>query len=101
MKARLMTADSRPPPNRSERRTGALNGPKSPRDPAAAGSFPPMRRREGLGVSLTPSTEKGSNGSNVDVLVAGGGGFIGGPLVGDLLAQGLSVRSVDIKPMSE
>ena len=37
----------------------------------------------------------------MDVLVAGGGGFIGGHLVGDLLAQGLSVRSVDIKPISE
>jgi len=39
--------------------------------------------------------------SSVDVLVAGGGGFIGGHLVGDLLAQGLSVRSVDVKPQSE
>ena len=38
---------------------------------------------------------------NVDVLVAGGGGFIGGHLVGNLLAQGLTVRSVDIKPLSE
>ncbi len=37
----------------------------------------------------------------MDVLVAGGGGFIGGHLVADLLAQGLSVRSVDIKPQSE
>ena len=36
-----------------------------------------------------------------DVLVAGGGGFIGGHLVGRLLHQGLSVRSVDVKPMSE
>ena len=38
---------------------------------------------------------------SVDVLVAGGGGFIGGHLVGDLLRQGLSVRSVDVKPLSE
>ena len=38
---------------------------------------------------------------SVDVLVAGGGGFIGGHLVGDLLRQGLSVRSVDIKPQAE
>ncbi|WP_310962199.1 NAD-dependent epimerase/dehydratase family protein [Nocardioides terrisoli] len=38
---------------------------------------------------------------SVDVLVAGGGGFIGGHLVGDLLGQGLSVRSVDVKPTSE
>ena len=37
----------------------------------------------------------------VDVLVAGGGGFIGGHLVADLLSQGLSVRSVDVKPQSE
>jgi GDP-D-mannose 3', 5'-epimerase len=44
---------------------------------------------------------KGSDVGNVDVLVAGGGGFIGGHLVGNLLAQGLSVRSVDVKPTSE
>jgi nucleoside-diphosphate-sugar epimerase len=37
----------------------------------------------------------------VDVLVAGGGGFIGGHLVADLLSQGRSVRSVDIKPLDE
>jgi len=39
--------------------------------------------------------------TDVDVLVAGGGGFIGGHLVGDLLGQGLSVRSVDVKPLEE
>ena len=39
--------------------------------------------------------------STVDVLVAGGGGFIGGHLVADLLRQGKSVRSVDVKPQSE
>ena len=38
---------------------------------------------------------------NVDVLVAGGGGFIGGHLVADLIKQGLTVRSVDIKPIDE
>lgn len=37
----------------------------------------------------------------VDVLVAGGGGFIGGHLVADLLAQGKTVRSVDVKPFEE
>ena len=36
------------------------------------------------------------------VLVAGGGGFIGGWLVGDLLKRGFTdVRSVDIKPVDE
>jgi GDP-D-mannose 3',5'-epimerase len=37
----------------------------------------------------------------VDVLVAGGGGFIGGHLVKDLLRQGLTVRAVDIKPFAD
>jgi nucleoside-diphosphate-sugar epimerase len=37
----------------------------------------------------------------VDVLVAGGGGFIGGHLVQDLLSHGLSVRSVDVKPLPD
>ncbi len=32
-------------------------------------------------------------------IVAGGGGFIGGHLVGSLLEQGYTVRSVDIKPL--
>jgi GDP-D-mannose 3',5'-epimerase len=36
-----------------------------------------------------------------NVLVAGGGGFIGGHLVGALLADGHDVRSVDVKPMEE
>jgi len=35
------------------------------------------------------------------VLVAGGGGFIGGHLVASLLEQGHEVRSVDVKPVSE
>jgi len=35
------------------------------------------------------------------VLVTGGGGFIGGHLVGDLLRQGREVRSVDCKPLGE
>lgn len=39
--------------------------------------------------------------SKVDVLVAGGGGFIGGHLVADLLSQGLTVRSADVKPLEE
>ena len=39
--------------------------------------------------------------SNELILVAGGGGFIGGHLVADLLSQGKRVRAVDAKPMSE
>jgi GDP-D-mannose 3',5'-epimerase len=35
------------------------------------------------------------------ILVAGGGGFIGGHLVGDLLASGAEVRSVDFKPVED
>ena len=36
------------------------------------------------------------------IVVAGGGGFIGGHLVGDLLARGFTkIRSVDIKPLNE
>ena len=34
-------------------------------------------------------------------IVCGGGGFIGGHLVGDLLKKGIAVRCVDIKPLSE
>ncbi|TWU28087.1 NAD-dependent epimerase/dehydratase family protein [Bythopirellula polymerisocia] len=39
--------------------------------------------------------------SKKPVLVAGGGGFIGGHLVARLLKDGHQVRSVDIKPMEE
>jgi len=35
------------------------------------------------------------------ILVAGGGGFIGGWLVKELLAQGNQVSAVDSKPLSE
>ena len=35
------------------------------------------------------------------ILVAGGGGFIGGWLVKELLSQGNQVSAVDVKPMSE
>jgi GDP-D-mannose 3',5'-epimerase len=38
---------------------------------------------------------------DVDVLVTGAGGFIGGHLVASLLEQGKSVRAVDVKPLSE
>ena len=39
--------------------------------------------------------------SNELILVAGGGGFIGGHLVADLRSQGKRVRAVDAKPFSE
>lgn len=35
------------------------------------------------------------------IVVGGGGGFIGGHLVADLLRQGANVRSVDVKPLDE
>ena len=37
----------------------------------------------------------------MDVVVTGAGGFIGGHLVASLLAQGKSVRGVDVKPLDE
>ena len=39
--------------------------------------------------------------TNGRVLVAGGGGFIGGHLVAELRRQGQKVRAVDLKPLSE
>lgn len=39
--------------------------------------------------------------SKKTILVAGGGGFIGGHLVENLLLKGHTVRSVDIKPLSD
>jgi nucleoside-diphosphate-sugar epimerase len=39
--------------------------------------------------------------SSVDAVVTGAGGFIGGHLVGALLAEGKTVRGVDVKPLSE
>lgn len=40
-------------------------------------------------------------GVDVEVLVAGGGGFIGGHLVRRLVDEGRSVRSVDLKPLEQ
>jgi nucleoside-diphosphate-sugar epimerase len=39
--------------------------------------------------------------SSVDVVVTGAGGFIGGHLVAGLLAQGKSVRGMDVKPRAQ
>ena len=36
-----------------------------------------------------------------NIVVCGGGGFIGGHLVADLLKQGATVRAVDLKPLDE
>ncbi len=38
---------------------------------------------------------------SVDAVVTGAGGFIGGHLVGSLLAEGKTVRGVDVKPLDE
>ena len=50
--------------------------------------------------TMTPSVLPMSTRPGL-VLVAGGGGFIGGHLVSTLLAQGHRVRAVDRKPMAE
>src|SRR5579864_3471039 len=39
--------------------------------------------------------------SSREIVVCGGGGFIGGHLVADLLRQGATVRSIDKKPFAE
>jgi GDP-D-mannose 3',5'-epimerase len=39
--------------------------------------------------------------TSADVVIAGGGGFIGGHLAGRMIEQGRSVRCVDTKPFSE
>jgi GDP-D-mannose 3', 5'-epimerase len=39
--------------------------------------------------------------AGVDAVVTGAGGFIGGHLVASLLAQGKTVRAVDVKPLAE
>lgn len=37
----------------------------------------------------------------IKIVVCGGGGFIGGHLVADLLKQGATIRAVDLKPLDE
>jgi nucleoside-diphosphate-sugar epimerase len=50
---------------------------------------------------MSTSQSSGPN-KNQKVVICGGGGFIGGHLVGDLIRQGFTdIRSVDIKPFEE
>ncbi len=53
---------------------------------------------------LTPSVEsigKDHTMTGIDVVVTGAGGFIGGHLVRAMVAEGRSVRAVDVKPLHE
>src|SRR5687767_12737370 len=57
----------------------------------------PLRRRREAHPLISLNSMK-----NQKIVVCGGGGFIGGHLVSELLRQGhTNVRSVDIKPMSQ
>ena len=54
-----------------------------------------------VSVKSTSFKGRGPTMSRVDVVVTGGGGFIGGHLARHFIAQGLGVRSVDVKPLDE
>ena len=54
-----------------------------------------------LGLCEREELIMGSSTSSRNILVAGGGGFIGGHLVQELLEMGHEVRAVDIKPLDE
>lgn len=62
-----------------------------------------FRRSSGEGIAtLTPRADwKGETMAELDVVVTGAGGFIGGHLVRALLDQGHRLRAVDIKPLDE
>src|SRR4051794_3025013 len=77
---------------------------------AAAASSSGARRSRGEGKSRREPEKRSAQDSpcpcgepvtSVDAVVTGAGGFIGGHLVRALLADGQSVRGVDIKPLDE
>ena len=63
--------------------------------------FSPRGKASGGTETARVRAKEGAIVTQQSILVAGGGGFIGGHLVGKLLEQGHGVRSVDLKPLKD
>jgi nucleoside-diphosphate-sugar epimerase len=59
-----------------------------------------MGRQVGV-LGVFPGRYGHSEADSMTAVVAGGGGFIGGHLVSQLLRDGIAVRAVDIKPLTQ